>query len=415
MEKGTQIARTAYARSWVPATVVVLVTVGMGWAASGSGVAWEPRPGDLPLDSMAAALVSAGSPAAGILVLEGREMRLGVAGERVLGSGVPVQADDPWHLGSNGKAMTGVLAARLVDRGVLEWEASLGDWIPAEWGGVPDWAGEVTLAELLSHTGGMPANLLPAQMGALMGPDDERDAREDRKAAARQVLAGEAGGQRGGFLYSNVEYILAGLILEEATGRAWEELMRQEVFEPLGLTSAGMGAPAPGGSREAPDVPWGHLGGMEDALIPVPPGGLADNPPALGPAGRIHMSLRDYGVFLRTVLHGLGGGEEVPFLSADSWTRLVDPPPTSEDYALGWGLVVDPDGLRRPCPILQHAGSNGRWWAQVRLDPVRRLGVVVVLNEGRVDRVRERSVEILESVVPVAGAECEALNGSGGW
>ena len=46
-----------------------------------------------------------------------------------------------------------------------------------------------------------------------------------------------------------------GAMLEEATGTSWEELVRREVFEPLGMTNAGFGAPL-GGGREA--QPCGH-------------------------------------------------------------------------------------------------------------------------------------------------------------
>jgi len=385
-----------------------------GWGGEEVRIAGN---GDSLLDSLATVLVREGAPAAGILVLSGGEVSLAVAGERVAGSGIPVQANDPWHLGSNGKAMTAILAARLVEADLLTWESTLDDWAPPHWGPLPGWVADVTLAELLSHTGGLPTNLLPAEAGALVGVDSERDARADRRMAAEQVLARDPGGERGVFLYSNVGYMLAGLLMEEAAGRSWEDLMAKEVFGPLGLSSAGMGPPEPGGSREVPEAPWGHLGGMDDTLIPLPPGGLADNPPALGPAGRVHMSLADYGAFLQAVLAGVGGealgvgsarakGREAPLLTAESWNRLVTPPPTSPDYALGWGLVVDPEGVRRECPLLQHAGSNGRWWAHVRLDPARGLGVVVVLNEGRVALVRERSLEILESVVPVAVADC---------
>jgi CubicO group peptidase (beta-lactamase class C family) len=59
-----------------------------------------------------------------------------------------------------------------------------------------------------------------------------------------------------GYRYSNVGYAVAACIAESITGQAWEDLMRTQLFEPLGLTSAGFGSPGSPGVR---DQPWGHL------------------------------------------------------------------------------------------------------------------------------------------------------------
>ncbi|TVR61356.1 MAG: class A beta-lactamase-related serine hydrolase, partial [Gemmatimonadales bacterium] len=258
-----------------------------------------------PLEALAADLVAAGSPAAGVLMLEAGVVRFAVAGERILGGGDAVERGDRWHLGSNGKAMTAVLAGRLVEQEILGWETPLGDLEGRGLDGIPEWAAHATLLQLLSHTSGMPANLPPADAMAMLGPDRERDARADRLHFARRILEGEAGGAPGAFLYSNVGYVMAAILMEAVSHRSWEELMDAEVFVPLGLSSAGMGPPGVHGSRDSPTEPWGHLGGAAGALLPIPPSGLADNPPAMGPAGRIHMTLEDYGTFLAAVLAGL--------------------------------------------------------------------------------------------------------------
>lgn len=362
------------------------------------------------LEALASELVEAGSPAAGVLLVENGVVHFAVTGERIHGSGIPVERGDRWHLGSNGKAMTAVLAGRLVEKGILDWETPLAHVDEAaRWGPLPDWAARATLVELLSHTAGMPANLPAADAMAILGPDRERDARVDRLHFARRILAGEPGGPPGAFLYSNAGYVMAAILMEVTTGSSWEELVHSEVFSPLGLSSGGMGPPGVDGTRDAPSEPWGHLGGMGDLLLPIPPEGLADNPPAMSPAGRIHMTLEDYGAFLTTVLEGIRGDRAVgspELLSTETWVRLITPPPGSPGYALGWGIVAREDGTPAGCPVYQHAGSNGRWWAHVRLDPVGNRGVVVVLNEGRVERVRGPSTEILERLAPLPTGDC---------
>ena len=71
------------------------------------------------------------------------------------------------------------------------------------------------------------------------------------------------------FLYSNAGYVIAGAMLEQVTGESWEELIRTEVFEPLGMTRAGFGAP---GSADAVDQPRGHRAGLFGGLNAVAPG-----------------------------------------------------------------------------------------------------------------------------------------------
>ena len=48
---------------------------------------------------------------------------------------------------------------------------------------------------------------------------------------------------RSSYSYSNCGPVVAARMLEVATGKAWEDLLREQVLEPLGLTSAGFGAP----------------------------------------------------------------------------------------------------------------------------------------------------------------------------
>jgi CubicO group peptidase (beta-lactamase class C family) len=100
---------------------------------------------------------------------------------------------------------------------------------------------------------------------------------------------------RGEHLYSNGGYIVAGAMLEALTGQTWETLMEQELFQPLGITTAGFGAP---GTSAVRDQPWGHLrsGGT---WTPLSPGPGADNPAAIGPAGTVHIALSDITLYRR--------------------------------------------------------------------------------------------------------------------
>src|SRR5205085_10035577 len=82
------------------------------------------------------------------------------------------------------------------------------------------------------------------------------------------------------FYYSNVGYVLAGAVLEQLTGRAWEVLMRERLFQPLGISTGGFGAP---GAADKTEQAWGQtqlLGKPLDTRSPA-----AEIPLFNGPAG----------------------------------------------------------------------------------------------------------------------------------
>ena len=148
---------------------------------------------------------------------------------------------------------------------------------------------------------------------------DSRDAVADRLRYASDVLGDPPRTRPGNSAnYSNADHVLAAAMLEARTGRSWSRLMEEELFEPLGLRSAGFGPP---GSVDSLDAPRGHsnswfgLGRIRAGA----PDFSADNPPTRGPAGRVHMSLSDYAIFLVDQLRGPRG--EGVLLPAEEYPR----------------------------------------------------------------------------------------------
>ena len=310
---------------------------------------------------------SRGVPALGGMIVtpEGFEF-LEVSGVRRAGTNEIVTEHDLRHLGSNGKAMTAALYARLVEAGRVQWGAKITDYFPSATLH-PGWIG-TTIEDLLSHHSGVGDEAL-TQTWLLSAQRERTRAVEQRAETAKAILSRPPSGKRGIHNYANANYIIAGALMEGAAGVAWEELMRREVFAPLEMTSAGFGAPS--GSN-----PWGHTSTFLGfgGFTPVDPGGIADNPPALGPAGTIHMSLHDYAKFLRIFM---SAGNR--FLKPDSIARLTTPQGTGDrSYALGWITFQSRPWAKGP--VLAHEGSNTMWHAFTAVGPVRRRAVVAVCN-----------------------------------
>lgn len=338
-------------------------------------------------DLAAQTLDASGAPAVGVMRLEDGEPAIGVAGSRAFRGDAPVGEDDLWHMGSNTKAMTAVLVARLVEQGVVRWEDTVTGYLGSHIEDIDPSFAYVTFLHLLSHRSGLRANVNNVDMirFGVRGASDE-PITEQRLDYARRVLT-ETPQVRieDEFLYSNAGYVVVGAMLEAATGESWEALMRREVFLPLGLESAGFGAP---GSSEAVDQPRGHRGGMFGGLTAVEPGPAADNPPVLGPAGTVHLSLGDLAVYLDVVMAGMRG-EQTDFLSAESW-QLIATPPYGGDYALGWGVQGDQR---------LHAGSNTMWFVQIVLEPETDSAAVVAFNDGRINRLQPAMVEAVQALL----------------
>tara|TARA_R110000868_G_scaffold120773_7_gene320672 strand:- start:6686 stop:7804 length:1119 start_codon:yes stop_codon:yes gene_type:complete len=332
---------------------------------------------------------SADAPGAAVMVMDGGEVRIGVAGVRALGQTPQITPDDLWHIGSDTKAMTATLVARLVEQGVVSWDDTIGERL----GGViedidPAYAG-LSFRHLLSHRAGIAANVGRFDMVRfVMEGADGRPMPQQRIDYAGKVLGQPpAATPETEFLYSNAGYVVAGAMLDQATGESWETLLTREVFEPLGMASAGFGAP---GSASVIDQPRGHRSGMFGGFNAIAPGPGADNPPVMGPAGTVHISLTDLARYMAAHMAG-ERGEETAFLSNESWHTLHTPP-FGGNYALGWGLD---DG------VLAHAGSNTMWLVQIVMDPSRDLGVVIAFNDGRTDRLmplaRAEIAELMDS------------------
>jgi CubicO group peptidase (beta-lactamase class C family) len=331
-----------------------------------------------------------GLPAlAAAVARDGQIVAAGAVGTRRAGARIPVTINDRFHIGSDTKAMTALLAAIQVERGGLAWTSTIGQVFPElAAAAAPDVAG-VTLTQLLSHTGGIAADneaierlLIASFAEETLNLDELRYAIV--KQAVAQPLAAKPGTR---FLYSNMGYLLAGTMLERVGKSTWEEMIVAQLFEPLALKSAGFG---PQSRLGRVDAPLGHLGG--DGAPPKPmlagPGG--DNPVVLGPAGTAHMSVLD---FARWGAWNAGMGKRGPALvRADTLWKLhapvIDMPPRPDaapgtpavgSYGLGWGTISVPFAGE---PILFHGGSNTKNLAQIFVQPSRDLAIVLMTNIG---------------------------------
>lgn len=353
---------------------------------------WIPQASDVG-ERLEAIRAEAGVPALGAAWTTRAELQgVWVAGTREAGGAERVTAEDLWHLGSCTKSMTATLIALLVARGDLSWETPLGEALPELVDEIDLDYGDVTLVELLGHRAGLAANPdLSYFVGLRTSPATLVEQRADY--TARVLGTPPVHAPRGNFLYSNSGYVVAGHLAERATGKPWEELMRTLLFEPLGMTSAGFGPP--GAGAEGVTQPRGHT---ENGRA-LPPGPLADNPPAIGPAGTVHASLADWAKYARLHLAGARGDAQVGelTLTKEAFARLhTSLPGPGQPYGYGW-VVRRTDWAGGDGTTLWHNGSNTMWYCELWLGLERGVALLAATNQASdaAKRAVEASVELL--------------------
>lgn len=330
-----------------------------------------PRPRGVSADRRPI-VVQRGVPGliAGIVDKDGL-VALGAAGVRRLGSPSMISKNDLIHLGSCTKAMTATVIAMLVEDGTLSWDQTVGQSFPELGVSMHEqWRG-VTIAKLLQHRGGAPADLrFDGLWDRLCASNDPPP--KQRMELVRAVVARNPEAPPGSkFIYSNAGYAIAGTVAEHAAARGYEELMQQRLFKPLEMTSAGFGAP---GTADRNDQPRGHT----EKGKTIEPGRGADNPPAIAPAGTVHCSMEDWSKFLRLHLNAAMG--EPRLLKDESFERLQTPAGSGKmPYAMGWACFERAwaDGA-----VLTHNGTNTMWFCAVWMAPSKGFAVMAACNQG---------------------------------
>jgi CubicO group peptidase (beta-lactamase class C family) len=305
------------------------------------------------VDAILQSILGSGSERFGMAaaVLRGeRIIAQGVAGVRKKGTAERITLDNRFLRASCTKPMTATLVAMLVEEGKLNWTTTLGEVFadtvkPMH----PAWE-KVTLRQVLEHRAGLRFD--PDGLGRLFkmfrapyaslhsGAELMRNPRarlgtlpQQRLEIARQALSRPPGIPPGTkFWYSNEGYILAGAVLEHLTGRAWEDLMRERLFQPLGISTGGFGQPGTAGKT---DQPWGHSSFVGKPIDPGSP--AAEFPLFYAPAGLAHMAITDWAKFIGLHLRGDPANPhcQAALLKLDTFAELHAVAPTAT-YSKGW-------------------------------------------------------------------------------
>ena len=312
------------------------------------------------------------SPSFGIAMIDAGKLSVSVSGLRASNGKEESQINDVWSVGAIGKPICSTLIAKLIEMGKLHWDEPLAEALP-NFKMDPDYR-SVTIEQIMQHRAGFAtdSDLTTSEVSAIVGtklhPSEIR-----RNYAITMLSKKPAIPPNSGFLYSNVGYAVLAAVAEEAGGRPYEELLRDLIFRPIGMTHSGFSRDLPlkGRTRGHRDGPSG--------LEAVDPSSPLD--PLLAGAGSgLWMSVGDIARFGQMHLNGLAGMDGI--LKSTTVKRLhksiSEGPKTSRSYASGWSV----DSLPGVETFQGHNGSNGTMRAQLAIFPAANLVVAATSNRG---------------------------------
>lgn len=283
----------------------------------------------------------------------------------------PIDSITPEHIfetGSTTKTITAMCILQLHDEGVISLDDSLHRWLPA----YQHIDSTITIRQLLKHQSGIADLLLNPVFQPTLLQDPSRHWTADE--AIRNFLLPPVFAPGTSWSYSNTNYIVMGMIIEESTGMTFDEVLKERFFSPMGLNS--FINPAVDTIRD----PYAHLwldtngdGVLDDA------GPLITTWYSLfsiiGPPGGYFATARDLAKWIRKSMQG-------SLVQASTWQAALETVPTNLPNGIKYGFGI----MESTFLGLQALGHGGdlSYSTQAQYFPAFDLSIVVTCNDASI-------------------------------
>ncbi|WP_313316795.1 serine hydrolase domain-containing protein [Stenotrophomonas sp.] len=336
------------------------------------------------------------------VIEDGKVIYRGTRGELVAGEAASINDETLFKIASNTKAMTAAVLARLVQAGKLRWDDPVTRHLPQFRMQDPWVTRNMQVRDLLIHNSGL-------GLGAgdlMLWPEPNNFDRSD-------IIAGLAhlkptGSFRSDYAYDNLLYVVAGEVAAVAGGKPYAQLVREEIFQPLGMQRCQVGAWSP----EAVDnIAQPHQREGNRNVPAERDSAQVDDFPSMA-AGGVRCSLND---MLRWMQVLLDPAQAPGWLDAAQrqalWTAHM-PMPISQRlrdwdnthfYAYGYGWrLSDMDGQWK----VAHTGTLSGMYSSLALLPDHKTGVVLLINgEGEDARTALMQAALKHYTAPTANED----------
>src|SRR5438270_1743170 len=310
-----------------------------------------------------------------VVVQNDRVVYMNAFGVKEIGKSDPVTSDTLFEIASTTKAFTATAIAMLVDQKKVDWDDPVHKYVEYFHLNDPCADSMVTVRDIASHRTGLSSH------------DDLWDFTDwTREQVIRSVASVKPSRSfRSAYQYNNIQFALAGEVVAAASKMSWQDFVRTQIFEPLGMTHTRTAFADWTASSHA----TGHQWSSETQRVSIQP--FLDYT-RIAPAGTIKSCVRDMAQWLRFQLAG-GAIDGKRLLSAAALeethtpqtvigiqgiTREASPETNLMSYGLGW-TVQDYRGQL----LVAHAGALNGFRTQVALLPRQNAGIAIMENVGR--------------------------------
>ncbi|MGZ5446107.1 MAG: serine hydrolase [Thermoanaerobaculia bacterium] len=302
------------------------------------------------------------------VVADGKVVYAKGFGQRNVEKTLPMTADTLLPIGSITKSFTTLAMGTLVDEGKLEWEKPVRTYLPEFLAADDVLTASLTVRDLVTHRSGLPRH-------DLVWYNNQDLTRAEIVGRLAHLPASE--GLRSRWQYNNLMFLTAGYLIEDTTGKPWEDVIRSRVFTPLGMTRSNFKD-----EDSAKDADHARGYREDDGKILEMPFREVGN---MGPAGSINSSVNEMANY---ALLQLGGGKfggatvvEAPTLKEmhtpqsviNALPDLPELSPTT--YGMGWFIDSYRGHLR-----VAHGGNIDGFSALLTLFPNDGVAVVALAN-----------------------------------
>jgi len=286
---------------------------------------------------------------------------------------IPNTPDTKFRLGSITKQFTATLTMQLVEQGKIKLDAKISDYLPDY---RKDIGQKVTIHQLLTHTSGIPS--YTGQPGFFENVSRNPYKVDDFvKKYASGNLEFEPGSK---YSYNNSGYFLLGAIVEHVTGKPYEQVLKENIFDPLGMKNTGYD--------------------RHDTIIPKRATGYGKTPDGYTNAGYLDMSIPYAAGSMYSTVEDLYLWDQALYtdkvLSAQSKALMYKP--FLQNYAYGW--VVNKASFKQngnEVQVIRHGGGINGFTTTIVRFPTEKNLIVMLDNTGTgyLDRLSDSIAKIL--------------------
>ncbi|MEM5774156.1 MAG: serine hydrolase, partial [Anaerolineaceae bacterium] len=283
-----------------------------------------------------------------------------------------VDSDTIFAIGSASKAFTTMDMAILVERGLLDWDKPVRNYLPNFKLFDPTATEHMTPRDLVCHRSGLPRHDLiwynsPRSRQQILDSLQYLEPNKDFRST---------------WQYQNLMFLTAGMLVEKISGMSWEDFTQKEIFDRLGMSRSNASVDK---SQESDNFSYPHQE-VKGEMSRIP----FRNIDMIGPAGSINSCLNDMTKWVRLHLNGSVDGNELvskaqlkelhspAMVMPEAFMGLEEFKEISQgNYALGWFVHY-----YRGHKLIHHGGAIDGFLAMITFMPDDNVGTVVLTNAG---------------------------------